>query len=144
MNYKRKILFICHGNICRSPMAEFVMKSLTNDYYIESAATTTEEIGNPIYPPAKEQLIKHKITGFNDKTARKVTIDDYEKFDYLIIMDEENRHGLKRIINDDNDNKIRKLLDKDISDPWYTRDFDLCFDEIYRGCIELLKSFEEK
>ncbi|MBQ2204827.1 MAG: hypothetical protein II411_02900 [Lachnospiraceae bacterium] len=78
-----KILFICHGNICRSPMAEFIMKSKTDEYYIESAATSTEEIGNDIYPPAREQLIKHGISAFKDKRDRQVRKSDYDEFDYL-------------------------------------------------------------
>ena len=130
-------------------MAEFIMKSKTEDFYIESAATSTEEIGNSIYPLACEQLSKHKIGGFKDKRARQVNKFDYDKFDYLIIMEEENRYSLKRIVGEDVDNKIYKLLDfvndkklkgKDIDDPWYTRDFALCFDEIEKGC-EGLKEF---
>lgn len=142
-----KILFICHGNICRSPMAEFIMKSKTDEYYIESAATSTEEIGNGIYPPAREQLIKHGISGFKDKRARQVRKSDYDEFDYLIIMDEENRRGLERIVGKDPDNKIYKMLDfvdveslkgRDVADPWYTRDFNKSFDEIEKGCEGLL------
>ena len=143
-----KILFICHGNICRSPMAEFIMKSKTDEYYIESAATSTEEIGNGIYPQAREQLIKHGIGGFKDKRARQVRKSDYDEFDYLIIMDEENRHGLERIVGKDPDNKIYKMLDfvddeslkgRDVADPWYTRDFNKSFEEIEKGCEGLLR-----
>lgn len=148
-----KILFICHGNICRSPMAEFVMKDLVskenleNEFYIESAATSAGEIGNGIYPPAREQLVKHNINGFKSKTARQVRKSDYDEFDYLIIMDEENEYGLRRIVGEDTDNKIHKLLEfaeddklkgADIDDPWYTREFDRCFDEIESGCRGLL------
>lgn len=144
---KKKILFICHGNICRSPMAEFIMKSKTDDYYVESAATTTEEIGNGIYPNAREQLIKHNISGFKDKRARQVRKSDYDEFDYLIIMDEENRYGLKRIVGEDIDNKIFKILNfveeenlkgQDVDDPWYTRDFDTAFSQIEKGCEGLM------
>lgn len=147
-NNKKKILFICHGNICRSPMAEFIMKSKTNDYYIESTATSAEEIGNSIYPQAKEQLIKHGIGGFKNKRARQVRKSDYDEFDYLIIMDEENRRALERIVGEDKDNKIYKILDfvddnflkgSDVDDPWYTRDFDKCFEEIEKGCEGMLK-----
>lgn len=148
-----KILFICHGNICRSPMAEFIMKdfvekeNLETEFYIESAATSTEEIGNGIYPQAREQLIKHNIGGYKGKTARQVRKSDYDEFDYLIIMDEENRYGLRRIVGEDVDNKIYKMLgfveDKnlkgnDVDDPWYTREFGLCFGEIEKGCEGLL------
>ena len=148
-----KILFICHGNICRSPMAEFIMKSKTDEYYIESAATSAEEVGSSIYPQAREQLVKHNIKGFKDKRARQVKKPDYDEFDYLIIMDEENRYGLKRIVGEDIDNKIYKILDfaedeklkgKDVDDPWYTRDFDLCFNEIEKGCEGLLLHLQEK
>lgn len=136
----KKVLFICHGNICRSPIAEYIMKSLTNDLYIESAATSNEEIGNHIYPPARQELKKHNIKGFENKTARQVNKSDYDKFDYLVIMDEENRRGLMRIIDNDQNNKVIKLLDRDIDDPWYTRDFDKCYNDIYQGCKILLDS----
>ena len=153
-----KVLFICHGNICRSPMAEFLFKdivrneNLEKDIYVESAATSTEEIGNGIYPKAREQLASHNISGYKDKTARQVIKSDYEEFDYLIIMDEENRHGLKRIVGDDSDSKIFKLLDfvddenykgKDVDDPWYTREFGRCFDEIKKGCEAFLSYLKE-
>ena len=149
----RKILFICHGNICRSPMAEFVMKDLVakeklnNKFYIESAATSAEEIGNGIYPQAREQLAKHNISGYKNKTARQIKQSDYDEFDYLIIMDDENEHSIRRILGEDRDNKIHKLLEfaeddklkgTDIDDPWYTRKFGLCFDEIENGCKGLL------
>ena len=148
-----KILFICHGNICRSPMAEFIMKDLVkkekleNKIYIESAATSTEEIGNGIYPQAREQLVKNNIGGYKGKTARQVRKSDYDEFDYLIIMDEENKYGLRRIVGEDIDNKIYKMLDfvedknlkgNDVDDPWYTREFGLCFSEIEKGCEGLL------
>lgn len=149
---KVKILFICHGNICRSPMAEFIMKSKTDEFYIESAATSTEEIGNGIYPQAREQLIKHGIVGFKDKRARQVRKSDYDEFDYLIIMDEENRRGLERIVGKDRDNKIYKMLDfvddeslkgRDVADPWYTRDFNKSFEEIEKGCEGLLSYIQQ-
>ena len=149
----KKILFICHGNICRSPMAEFILKSKTKDCYVESAATSTEEIGSGIYPKACEQLIKHGITNFKSKRARQVKKSDYEEFDYLIIMDEENRHGLLKIVGEDKDNKIYKLLDfscdekikgKDVLDPWYTRDFDKAYEDIEKGCIGLIEYLKSK
>ena len=132
-------------------MAEYIMKSLTTDYYIESAATSLGEVGNSIYPQAKEQLVKHGISGFKDKRARQVKKTDYEEFDYLIIMDEENKYGLERIIGKDINNKVYKILDfvndadkkgQDVDDPWYTRDFDKCFDEIKNGCEGLLQFLE--
>lgn len=153
-----KVLFICHGNICRSPMAEFIMKDLAkkenleNEIYVESAATSTEEIGNGIYPQAREQLIKHNIGGYNGKTARQVRKSDYDEFDYLIIMDEENQYGLKRIVGDDKNHKIHKMLDfadgeelkgKDVDDPWYTRDFNTAFYEIEKGCEGLLSHLKK-
>ena len=140
-------------------MAEFIMKeivkrdNLENEIYIESAATSTEEVGNSIYPNAREQLIKHNIGGFKDKSARQVRRSDYNDFDYLIIMDEENYYGLKRIVGEDHDNKIYKILDfvsdenlkgHDVDDPWYTRDFDLCFDEIEKGCEGMLSHLKEE
>lgn len=140
-------------------MAEFVMKDLVkkenleDEIYIESAATTTEEIGNSIYPNAREKLVKHNIDGFRDKRARQVKKSDYDEFDYLIIMDEENRYGLKRIVGEDIDNKIYKILDFvndenlkgcDVDDPWYTREFDLCYDEIVKGCEGLLLHLKEE
>ena len=148
-----KILFICHGNICRSPMAEFIMKDLVqkenleNEIHVESAATSAEELGNGVYPQAREQLVKHNIGGYKDKIARQVRKSDYDEFDYLIIMDEENSYGLRRIVGEDKDKKIYKILDfaedknlkgNDVDDPWYTREFSLCFDEIEKGCEGLL------
>ncbi len=140
-------------------MAEFIMKNLVKNekledkIYIESAATSMEEIGNHIYPNAREQLIKHNIGGFKDKRARQVRKSDYDDFDYLIIMDEENYYGLKRIVGEDKDNKIYRILDfaneeklkgQDVDDPWYTRDFDLCYDEIVKGCEGLLLYLKEE
>lgn len=145
-----KILFICHGNICRSPMAEYIMKYITkdsNDYYIESRATSFEEIGNDIYPKAKEVLRKHNIP-FKKHFAKRVTQDDYNNYDYLIIMDDRNLYNINKIINDEF-NKVHKLLDftknkKDISDPWYTNRFEECFNEIYNGCVALYNFIENK
>lgn len=144
-----KVLFICHGNICRSPMAEFIMKDLvkkaglSDHIYIESAATSTEEIGNPVYPPAKRKLDSVGIT-CEGKTARQMRKDDYEKFDYLIGMDTANIRNMHRIIGDDKAGKISKLMsfagkDKDVADPWYTRNFDITYDDILEGCIALLE-----
>ena len=148
----KKILFVCHGNICRSPMAEFVMKDLvqkaglTDHFYIESAATTTEEIGNEVYPPAKRKLAEHGIS-CKGKTARQMTRSDYQRFDLLIGMDDWNIRNMTRIAGGDPEGKIHKLLDYtarkgDVADPWYTGDFDATWRDVTEGCGELLKSLE--
>lgn len=141
-----KVLFVCHGNICRSPMAEYIMKFLTKDrkdFYINSKATSTEEIGNDIYPPIKSVLKKNGIP-FMTHYASRIEKKDYDYYDYIIVMDSKNRYNIEKIIGQDPNHKIFKLLEftgesYDISDPWYTGQFDDCFREIYRGCIGLLK-----
>ena len=148
----KKILFVCHGNICRSPMAEFVMKDLVqkaglaDHFYIESAATSTEEIGNEVYPPAKRKLAEHGIS-CKGKTARQMTRSDYQRFDLLIGMDDWNIRNMTRIAGGDPEGKIHKLLDYtvrkgDVADPWYTGDFDATWRDVTEGCGELLKSLE--
>ncbi|MBQ8485564.1 MAG: low molecular weight phosphotyrosine protein phosphatase [Bacteroidaceae bacterium] len=148
----KKILFVCHGNICRSPMAEFVMKDLvqkaglSDHFYIESAATSTEEIGNEVYPPAKRKLAEHGIS-CKGKTARQMTRSDYQRFDLLIGMDDWNIRNMTRIAGGDPEGKIHKLLDYtarkgDVADPWYTGDFDATWRDVTEGCRELLKSLE--
>ena len=148
----KKILFVCHGNICRSPMAEFVMKDLVqkaglaDHFYIESAATSTEEIGNEVYPPAKRKLAEHGIS-CKGKTARQMTRSDYQRFDLLIGMDDWNIRNMTRIAGGDPEGKINKLLDYtarkgDVADPWYTGDFDATWRDVTEGCRELLKSLE--
>ena len=145
----KRILFVCHGNICRSPMAEFVMKDLAekarraDDFYIESAATSTEEIGNEVYPPAKRKLAEHGI-GCKGKTARQMTRGDYERFDLLIGMDSRNIINMKRICGGDPQNKIVRLLDLthrpgDVADPWYTGDFEATWQDVLLGCQQLMK-----
>lgn len=145
----KRILFVCHGNICRSPMAEFVMKDLVrkagreDDFYIESAATSTEEIGNEVYPPAKRKLAEHGI-GCKDKTARQMTCRDYDRFDLLIGMDAANIRNMNRICGGDPEQKIYELLDftdriGEVADPWYTGDFEATWRDVLEGCQCLLK-----
>lgn len=143
-----KVLFICHGNICRSPMAEFVFKDmvakkgLSADFEIASAATSTEEIGNPVYPPARRKLAEHGIS-CNGKTARQIKKSDYTHYDLLIGMDSANIRNMNRIFGGDPDGKIHLLLDYtnrpgDVADPWYTGDFDATWRDVNEGCSNLL------
>ena len=146
-----KILFICHGNICRSTMAEFVMKHLVkqkhvdSQFYINSAATSREEIGNPVHYGTKRKLSQKGIP-CGQHYAVQVTKSDYDKYDYLIVMDGHNVRNLMRIIGDDPGNKVYKLLDfterkgQDIADPWYTGNFDETFEDVMEGCQGLLNS----
>jgi len=144
-----KILFICWGNICRSPMAEFIMKDmvhaegLDDEYHIESAATSTEEIGNPVYPPARRELAKHGIS-CEGKTARQLRRDDYDRWDYIIGMEQLNMSYMHRILGGDPDGKVSLLMDhagksEDIDDPWYTGDFAGVYEQITEGCAALLE-----
>ncbi len=137
------VLFICHGNICRSPMAEFMFKDLVRKkgaedmFHIESAAVSSEEIGNPVYPPAKRRLAKEGIN-CDGKRAVKITKADYDRFDYILAMEKYNLDRLKRIIGEDSENKVHLLLDYtdrkgDIADPWYTGDFDITYNDILEG-----------
>ena len=145
----KRILFVCHGNICRSPMAEFVMKDLvlksgrSGEFFIESAATSTEELGNPVYPPARRVLAAHGIdcTG---KYARQLTPADYDRFDHIICMDNANIRNAKRILGDDPDGKITRLLDHtgrpgEVADPWYSGDFTATWNDVISGCNALLE-----
>lgn len=143
-----KILFVCHGNICRSPMAEFVMKDLVKkagleeQFQIASAATSTEEIGNPVYPPARRKLAEHGISCAG-KTARQLTKADYALYDLLIGMDRANIRNMARICSGDPDGKIKRLLDfadrpGDVADPWYTGDFDATWRNVLEGCQRML------
>lgn len=144
-----KILFVCHGNICRSPMAEFVMKYLVNKdgvadkFEIASAATSTEEIGNPVYPPVKRKLAEHGIS-CKGKTARQMTKEDYAYYDYIIAMDRYNIRNMAGFVGNDPDKKVSLLMDftnrpGDVADPWYTRDFNTTWDDVYEGCMSILK-----
>ena len=143
------VLFICHGNICRSTMAEFYMKhivnkaGLANSIYIESAATSREEIGNDTHYGTKQKLDEMGIP-YAPRKARQVTIDDYHRFDYLIIMDENNARNLCRIIGDDVAHKVHKAMtfvgeSRDVKDPWYTGNFDETYDDVSRSCDALLQ-----
>lgn len=147
---KKRILFICHGNICRSPMAEFILKSLVkargedDEYYIESAAVSDEEYGNPIYPPARRCLSRHGVWFDPARTARSVTREDYERFDLLVCMDESNLRWLRRIIGDDPLGKVRLMMSfagkhRDVADPWYTGDFEKSYQDILEGCEAMLR-----
>lgn len=150
----KKILFVCHGNICRSPMAEFVMKDLvkkaglSSQFHIESAATSREEIGNPIYPPARRKLTEHGIS-CGGHAARELTKSDYNAFDLLIGMDSANLRNMRRICGGDPDGKIHLLLDytghpRDVADPWYTGDFEETWQDVLAGCQGLLKELSQK
>ena len=144
-----KILFVCHGNICRSPMAEFVMKDLVTKagleaaFQIASAATSAEELGNPVYPPARRILAQHGISCAG-KTARQLTRADYGRYDLLIGMDGANLRNMQRLFGGDPDGKISLLLDhacvrRDVADPWYTGDFQATWDDVTTGCTALLE-----
>ncbi len=143
-----KLLFVCHGNICRSPMAEFVMKDmvkqagLADQFEIASAATSTEEIGNGVYPPARRKLLEHGLR-CDGKRARQMTRADYQKYDLLIGMDNWNIRNMMRICGGDREGKIRMLMDytgrsRSVADPWYTGDFDATWDDVTEGCRALL------
>lgn len=144
----KKILFVCHGNICRSPMAEFVMKDmvsrvgLAEDFEIASAATSTEEIGNPVYPPARRKLTEHGID-CSGKTARQVTAADFAYYDRLVCMDRANLRNLRRFAWSDGWQKVSLLMDYtdrpgEVADPWYTGDFDATWRDVEEGCRGLL------
>lgn len=149
-----RIMFVCHGNICRSPMAEFIMKKLINEsgagseFFIASSATSTEEIGNPVYPQAKAELAKHNIS-----CAGKVSVQlkktDYDKYDYFIGMDSANIRNMNRIFDSDNGGRIYKLMTfagkgSDVSDPWYSGDFETAYRDIYEGCRGLIEHLTKK
>lgn len=146
-----KILFICHGNICRSPMAEFVMRELVKkaglspQFYIDSAATSREEIGNPVYPPARRKLAEHGISCAGH-AARQLTRQDYADYDFLVGMDSANLRDMHRICGGDPDGKISLLLDHtarpgNVADPWYTGDFQATWLDVLAGCQCLLAEF---
>ena len=144
-----KILFVCHGNICRSPMAEFAMKNLVkkagleNQFHIESAATSTEEIGNPVYSSARRKLAEHGIDCAG-KTARQLRNEDYDQYDLLIGMDQANLRNMHRICGGDPEGKLHLLMEftdcpGDVADPWYTDDFETTWQDVLAGCGQLLE-----
>ena len=138
-----KILFVCHGNICRSPMAEFVMKDLVKkagrekEFHIASAAVSREEIGNPVYPPARRELAKHGIR-CDGHAAHQITRKELEEYDYLYYMDASNGRYLRRLFGDDAA-KCRSLLNHDVADPWYTGDFTETWNDVLEGCSRILE-----
>lgn len=146
----KRILFVCHGNICRSPMAEFIMKKLIEEkrlsdvFYIDSAAVSTEELGNSIYPPAQRMLTRKGIP-FEDHRARQISRNDYFLFDLIIYMDESNLRWLHRIFPDDPEGKMHLMMDyvgerRDVADPWYTGDYEATYNDLDRACRALLKT----
>ena len=148
-----RVLFICHGNICRSPMAEFIMKDMVKRaglearIHIESAATSAEEIGNPVYPPARRELAKHGLSCAG-KTARRMTARDYDDYDYLVYMEQYNLRNMLRIV-DDPEGKMRSLMSfagshEDIEDPWYSGNFSGVYVQIERGCRGLLDTLRRE
>ena len=146
------IMFVCHGNICRSPMAEFIFKDMLKKnnikgHFVASSATSTEEIwngvGNPVYPPAQAELNRHGIS-CEGKRAVQLKKSDYDKYDMFIAMDSNNVRNIHRIFGNDKDNKVCKLMDftsqkGDVADPWYSRRFDIAYNDIYNGCSGLLE-----
>ena len=149
-----KVLFICHGNICRSPMAEFVMKDmvrkagLENQFHIASAATSGEELGNPVYPPARRKLAEHGID-CSGKTARRLRKSDYTQYDLLIGMDQVNLRNMHRMCGGDPEGKLHLLLDftnrpGNVADPWYTGDFEATWRDVEQGCQGLLQELAQE
>ncbi len=143
-----KVLFVCHGNICRSTMAQSIFTYLANrqgvldSFEIDSAATSTEEIGNPMYPPAVRVLAKHGIPRVEHR-ARQMTRFDYEHFDHIVIMDSENQRNVMRMTGDDPMGKVMWLLDRPVSDPWWTGDFETTYEDVIEGCENLLEELSD-
>lgn len=150
------VMFVCHGNICRSPMAEFIFRDIVNKagrgdaYHISSSATSTEEIwgavGNPVYPPARDELLRHGLR-CDGKRAVQVKKSDYDKYDLFVVMDGNNVRNIMRIFGSDKENKVHKLMDYtnrggDVADPWYSRNFKTAYDDIELGCKCLFEYLE--
>ena len=149
-----RILFVCHGNICRSPMAEFVLRDMVERQgwaervAVESAATSTEEIGNPVHPGTREKLRQAGIS-CQGKRARQIRPEDYERFDWIVGMDDWNMRNLRRMFPGAPKGKLHKLLDfcgtgSDVADPWYTGNFDATWQDVQRGCREMMKQMEKE
>ena len=148
----KKIMFVCHGNICRSPMAEIIFRDMaekrgiSDRFFVTSSATSSEEIlsgvGNPVYPPAREELKKHGLSA-GSKRAVQLNKSDYGTYDLFVGMDANNLRNMLRIFGGDPEGKVRKLLVSDVQDPWYTGNFDVVFREIYTGCEALLSELEQ-
>jgi len=140
-----KILFVCHGNICRSPMGQYILQDMVNqagrasDFVIDSAAVSREEIGNGMYPPARRELERQGIA-WGDHRARQVTMADYRHFDRIYYMDRSNARYLARLLPQ-NPEKIRPLLPRDVADPWYTGDFETTYRDLVEGCRKILEEF---
>ena len=144
-----KILFVCHGNICRSPIAEFIMKDLvkreglSDQFEIASAATSTEEIGNPVYPPARRILAEHGLS-CSGKTARQMTRRDLVYYDYIILMDSNNMRNVRWMFPNEELGNVRMLLPRNVADPWYTGNFEATWSDCVEGCTLLLEEIKEK
>lgn len=150
----KKIMFVCHGNICRSPMAEFITKKLISErglegkYLISSSATSTEELGNPIYPPARRELIKHGITDIDAKFAVQLSRADLDKYDVFVAMDNANVRNIYRMLGDGVSGRVYKMMsfvgsDADVADPWYCGGFDVTYSDIFRAANAMLDALED-
>ncbi len=149
-----RVLFVCHGSICRSPMAMFILRDLadregiSDELQIDAAATSREEIGNPVYPPAYRKLNEHGIDA-SGHHAHQMTRREYDEYDYIIGMDRWNLRNIERIIGEDTEEKVSLILDHtdrpgEVADPWYTDDFDTAYDQILEGCKGLLKELKRQ
>ena len=139
-----KVLFVCHGNICRSPMGEYILKDMvkkagvSHKFQIASAAVSREEIGNPVYPPARRELAKHGIS-CDGHAAHQITQREYEQYDRIYYMDRSNFRYLQRLLKDTE--KCFPLIDRDVADPWYTGDFTQTWNDVVEGCTKIMEEF---